>query len=291
MKRRDSRRRCRRTWLAPGLVILLLGGGGSAPVGALTILTRDTRIDARHSIRDDVLVRSGDRGYSPTVTLVAGGTIAGHLFADARSTIRLCGGAIGGHLIARERSTVTLSSGTVAVSLFANHQSTVVVSGGSISLELRALDDSTVTIMGGAIGADVQAFPGSRITIAGGRMGADLYAFGECALTVTGGSLAGYLYADRRATLRCPDGALRPLDPAPVIIGGSRCTRYRVSVSPPRPLPLRVNGRNFEIAGLMDGEIRELNIAAAMQPGDNNTIEITAKGKPGGSAHVLIWGP
>jgi hypothetical protein len=235
MTRRDHLCLCRLPRLIPGLVILLLTWGGIAPAGALTILTRDTRIDARHSIQDDVLVRADDHGRSPTITIAAGGSIAGCLTADARSTIRLCGGAIGGHLIARDSSSIDFSSGSVVLSLFANDQSTVRVSDGSIGHDLRALDRSTVTVTGGAIGADMQALPGSRITISGGTIGADLFAFGHSTLTLSGGAIEGHLFADRRCTLRFPGGALRPVDPKPVAIGAFHCTRYSVSVTPPRP--------------------------------------------------------
>ena len=52
---------------------------------------------------------------------------------------------------------------------------------------------------------------------------------------------------------------------------------------------VRVNGKRFAASGLRDGEERLLDISAAMQPGDANTITITAQGKPSGSVDVMIW--
>jgi hypothetical protein len=53
-------------------------------------------------------------------------------------------------------------------------------------------------------------------------------------------------------------------------------------------LSIEVNGKKFEVAGLKENEIRNLDVAAAMAPGNNNTITLTALGKPGGSATVMI---
>lgn len=52
-------------------------------------------------------------------------------------------------------------------------------------------------------------------------------------------------------------------------------------------IQLRVNGDVYEIAGLKDGESRQLDIAASLHDGDNS-VSLTALGKPGGEAWVLI---
>jgi hypothetical protein len=52
-------------------------------------------------------------------------------------------------------------------------------------------------------------------------------------------------------------------------------------------LSISVNGKNFEISGLRQNEQRTLNVSSAMHEG-SNTITITARGKPGGSAVVMI---
>jgi hypothetical protein len=53
-------------------------------------------------------------------------------------------------------------------------------------------------------------------------------------------------------------------------------------------LRVAVNGRNFQLGGLKDGQSVAIDVASAMHPGNANTIELTALGKPGGSAAVLI---
>jgi hypothetical protein len=51
-----------------------------------------------------------------------------------------------------------------------------------------------------------------------------------------------------------------------------------------------VNGVLYRLAGLTPGEEVELDVAAAMLPGTDNTISVTLHGQPGGSAVVFIWG-
>ena len=53
-------------------------------------------------------------------------------------------------------------------------------------------------------------------------------------------------------------------------------------------LEIDVNGKVFSLGGLKDNEVRNLDISSAMVEGDNNTITLTAKGKPGGRVTVLI---
>jgi hypothetical protein len=50
-----------------------------------------------------------------------------------------------------------------------------------------------------------------------------------------------------------------------------------------------VNGEQFKIAGLKDGERRIVKITSAMLEGGHNVVTLTSYGKPGGSAAVLIW--
>ena len=47
------------------------------------------------------------------------------------------------------------------------------------------------------------------------------------------------------------------------------------------------NGRPFVVT-LRDGEERSLSVASALKAGDN-TLALTALGKPGSSVEVLIW--
>lgn len=53
-------------------------------------------------------------------------------------------------------------------------------------------------------------------------------------------------------------------------------------------LSVRVNGKNFEVAGLKNGQVATLDISSALHTGTANTVTLTGKGKPGTSATVLI---
>lgn len=53
-------------------------------------------------------------------------------------------------------------------------------------------------------------------------------------------------------------------------------------------LDVVVNGVTFKLTGLKNGETRRLDVASAMKAGSNNTISLSAYGKPGGSIDVII---
>jgi cysteine-rich repeat protein len=53
-------------------------------------------------------------------------------------------------------------------------------------------------------------------------------------------------------------------------------------------LLVTVNGVAFRLNGLKDGEKRSVDVAAAMRTGNNNTITLTAWGKPGSQATIVI---
>jgi hypothetical protein len=53
-------------------------------------------------------------------------------------------------------------------------------------------------------------------------------------------------------------------------------------------LRVEVNGRKFMLSGLKDGEQRALDASSAMRPGNGNVVVLTAVGRPGGSAEVII---
>lgn len=54
-------------------------------------------------------------------------------------------------------------------------------------------------------------------------------------------------------------------------------------------LEIEVNGAKFQVHDLAGGEERTLDISSAMRPGHGNALTLQARGKPGGSAVVLIW--
>lgn len=55
-----------------------------------------------------------------------------------------------------------------------------------------------------------------------------------------------------------------------------------------RNILVTVNGETFRMNGLKDGEERTIDATSAMLPGETNSIAMTATGKPGGEATVII---
>ncbi len=53
-------------------------------------------------------------------------------------------------------------------------------------------------------------------------------------------------------------------------------------------LTITVNGHHTQLAGLSDGEVRELDMAAWLHAGQDNVVEIRTEGAPGGSAWALL---
>jgi hypothetical protein len=49
-----------------------------------------------------------------------------------------------------------------------------------------------------------------------------------------------------------------------------------------------VNGVPFRVTGLAAGETRILDVSSAMLPGTANTIDVSARGRPGGTATFLV---
>ncbi len=54
-------------------------------------------------------------------------------------------------------------------------------------------------------------------------------------------------------------------------------------------LDVQVNGKKFHLDKPHDGATQSLDLGSAMHPGNGNTITLTAKGHPGGSANFMIW--
>ena len=52
-------------------------------------------------------------------------------------------------------------------------------------------------------------------------------------------------------------------------------------------LTVTVNGIRFKVTGLRDGEIRTINVASAMKPGNGNIITVQGHGPRGSSATVV----
>jgi hypothetical protein len=56
-----------------------------------------------------------------------------------------------------------------------------------------------------------------------------------------------------------------------------------------RMLEIDVNGKKLKMTGLRPGEERSLDVASAVTPGMSSIFTLTAHGKPGGGATVMIW--
>jgi hypothetical protein len=69
-------------------------------------------------------------------------------------------------------------------------------------------------------------------------------------------------------------------------------TEGRITVHNGRPgltqLTASVNGTVFRVSGLGDDAETTLDVSRAMRPGPGNTVTLTAHGRPGGSATILI---
>jgi hypothetical protein len=55
-----------------------------------------------------------------------------------------------------------------------------------------------------------------------------------------------------------------------------------------RRVRVQVNNQHLRIDNLRDGEVRTLDVANAMRPGNDNTIAVTTHGGPGSSALLVI---
>jgi hypothetical protein len=53
-------------------------------------------------------------------------------------------------------------------------------------------------------------------------------------------------------------------------------------------ITLVVNGVKFKQVNLRAGEVRRLDVAPAMKPGDGNTVTIVARGRKGASALISL---
>ena len=56
-----------------------------------------------------------------------------------------------------------------------------------------------------------------------------------------------------------------------------------------RRVVLLVNGRRYTLDGLRPNEVRQVDVARALVPGDRNTIIARASGPTDGTADILIW--
>lgn len=80
--------------------------------------------------------------------------------------------------------------------------------------------------------------------------------------------------------------------PVPETYDGLPQAESRITVRNGRPgltqLTVSVNGTAFQLSGLREDAETTLDVSRAMRPGPVNAVTLTAHGKPGGSATVLI---
>jgi hypothetical protein len=90
------------------------------------------------------------------------------------------------------------------------------------------------------------------------------------------------------------DVTLERLSGKPVrsILTGVSHAEHYVEVANGTPglthLRIRVNHEVFQVEDLEDGEVRQVNVESAMEPGEHNVVVLTPLGKPGGTAWVLL---
>jgi hypothetical protein len=65
-----------------------------------------------------------------------------------------------------------------------------------------------------------------------------------------------------------------------------RITNHQLGIT---TLEIQVNGRKFQVGGLKNNEVRTVDVLSAMSDRSNNVFILTATGKAGGSADVLVW--
>lgn len=110
-----------------------------------------------------------------------------------------------------------------------------------------------------------------------------------------------------RLTVRATDVAGNSIDCDPVItreirIAGRPETHTFAGVPPAEhvvtvlngdpglsQIRIEVNGKKLTISGLTDGEERTIDVRSAIIPGADSTFTLTAHGRPGGSAEIMIW--
>jgi hypothetical protein len=90
------------------------------------------------------------------------------------------------------------------------------------------------------------------------------------------------------ATLVAPSSG----DPVGASYGGIPDTEHLITLQNGDPgldqVQISVNGMAFEVGDLQPNEVRVLDVASAMQPGDSNAVLVRGQGAPGQEIDVLI---
>lgn len=167
-----------------------------------TYLPDDVTITSSNSVaRTAILGYASESDYfnnlhptSPTINLVAGGSIGDSLQAYNNSVFNFSGGSIHGGIDAYDHSAIHFSGGDIGNGITAQDTSVVDVSGGTIAYDLFAYTNSVVTISGSSIGSIVYAYNTSVVTISGGFIADSVTAFNNSIVNIRGGSLGPAYY-------------------------------------------------------------------------------------------------
>jgi hypothetical protein len=147
------------------LCLLLLGWGSVAPASALVTISSDTKI--KTTINDSINVVG-----TAHLTIAAGASIAGNVFAYDSSAVTVTGGSIGGALRGFGSSTLSVSGGSIGFPtafLSTDFSSTATVYGGSIHF-LVAAGSGPANVYGGSFDA-IYSQENSTINVYGGSSG------------------------------------------------------------------------------------------------------------------------
>ena len=130
--------------------------------------------------------QNGVNGTSPTVALVAGGSVSGSLYTFNGSVLDVAGPTGGSDLYSEDASTLNFSSGTVA-QLGAYGSSTVNITGGTVTFFVQGADSATLNVSGGQInGSGLTAKNTSRANVTGGTL-AGIIAQNTSTVVISGG--------------------------------------------------------------------------------------------------------
>jgi hypothetical protein len=182
--------------ITAGLVTLALFSLGRAARTQTTFFPNDATIN--YAVGNAIVGYDQDgNSFSPTVSLVNGGSISDAASIFNASVFNMSGGSIGGSgLNANDTSQVFISGGNIGGNngLFANNSSQVTISGGSIDNYVIAQDTSIMTVTGGQI-SSLSASGTSTLTISGGSIGSGTSASGNSTINLHGGNPGAGLQA------------------------------------------------------------------------------------------------
>ncbi|HYO14533.1 MAG TPA: hypothetical protein VE685_15155 [Thermoanaerobaculia bacterium] len=156
---------------------------------------------------------------------------------------------------------------------------TITAGNGLFSIVVTKKENAMVNVPGFPLGSKGPVLVTARKEMPGVRSVVELTITDICGTVIT---------CDPVFTLQIRD----PGKPVSETVSGLPQAEGKVTVVNGSPgvttLRVDVNGKSFLLTSLADGEQRTLDVSSAMLPGNGNVIVLTAQGKPGGSAEVVI---